>query len=107
MVRVFETDGPGAPLGLTGLGGQLFSAAELGPLQSAELDNGTLLSALAKLSLFRQPDTGQLSRVNYGALATEEFGSLRLKNESMILHSIRMLKARTLHSLTFRKVFWP
>lgn len=74
--RFFETDGPGAPLGLTGLGGQLFSAAALGPLQDAELDNGTLLSALAKLSLFRQPDTGQLSRVNYGALATEEFGSV-------------------------------
>jgi len=74
--RLFETDGPGAPLGLTGLGGQLFSAAALGPLQSAELDNGTLLSSLAKLSLFRQPDTGQLSRVNYGALATEEFGSV-------------------------------
>jgi hypothetical protein len=74
--RLFETDGPGAPLGVTGLGGQLFSASALGPLQSAELDNGTLLSALAKLSLFRQPDTGQLSRVNYGALATEEFGSV-------------------------------
>jgi hypothetical protein len=74
--RLFETDGPGAPLGLTGLGGQLFSAAALGSLQAAELDNGTLLSALAKLSLFRQPDTGQLSRVNYGALATEEFGSV-------------------------------
>ena len=74
--RLFETDGPGAPLGLTGLGGQLFSAAALGPLQAAELDNGTLLSSLAKLSLFRQPDTGQLSRVNYGALATEEFGSV-------------------------------
>jgi type I restriction-modification system DNA methylase subunit len=74
--RLFETDGPGAPLGLTGLGGQLFSAAALGLLQAAELDNGTLLSALAKLSLFRQPDTHQLSRVNYGALATEEFGSV-------------------------------
>ncbi len=74
--RLFETDGPGAPLGLTGLGGQLFSASALGPLQAAELDNGTLLSALSKLSLFRQPDTGQLSRVNYGALATEEFGSV-------------------------------
>ena len=74
--RLFETDGPGTPLGLTGLGGQLFSAAALGPLQAAELDNGTLLSSLAKLSLFRQPDTGQLSRVNYGALATEEFGSV-------------------------------
>lgn len=74
--RLFETDGPGAPLGLTGLGGQLFSASALGPLQAAELDNGTLLSAIAKLSLFRQADTGQLSRVNYGALATEEFGSV-------------------------------
>lgn len=74
--RLFETDGPGAPLGLTGLGGQLFRASALGSLQAAELDNGALLSALAKLSLFRQPDTGQLSRVNYGALATEEFGSV-------------------------------
>jgi hypothetical protein len=74
--RLFETDGPGTPLGLTGLGGQLFSPAALGPLQSAELENGILLSALAKLSLFRQPDTSQLSRVNYGALATEEFGSV-------------------------------
>jgi hypothetical protein len=86
--RLFETDGPGAPLGLTGLGGQLFSAAALGPLQSAELDNGTLLSALAKLSLFRQQDTGQLSRVNYGALATEEFGSVyeRLLELHPVIH---------------------
>ena len=74
--RLFETDGPGGPLGLTGLGGQLFSASALGSLQCADLDNGTLLSAIAKLSLFRQPETGRLSRVNYGALATEEFGSV-------------------------------
>ncbi|EEF63337.1 Eco57I restriction-modification methylase domain-containing protein [Pedosphaera parvula] len=86
--RLFETDGPGAPLGLTGLGGQLFSAAALGPLQAAEIDNGTLLSALAKLSLFRQPDTGQFSRVNYGALATEEFGSVyeRLLELHPVIH---------------------
>jgi hypothetical protein len=74
--RLFEVEGAGAPLGLTALCGHLFAPEALGPLATAELDNGTLLSALARLSLFRDPKTGQRVRVNYGALATEEFGSV-------------------------------
>lgn len=74
--RLFEVEGAGAPLGLTALCGHLLAPTALGPLTTAELDNGTLLSALARLSLFRDPQTGQRTRVNYGALATEEFGSV-------------------------------
>ena len=74
--RLFEEEGAGAPLGLTALCGHLFSTHALGPLSDAKVDNATLLSAISRLSLFRQPDSGQLMRVNYGALAAEEFGSV-------------------------------
>jgi hypothetical protein len=74
--RLFVEESAGAPLGLTALCGHLFSSDSLGPLRDAALDNATLLSALAPLSVFRDHETGQRVRVNYGALATEEFGSV-------------------------------
>jgi hypothetical protein len=62
--RLFVEESAGAPLGLTALCGHLFSPDSLGPLRDAALDNATLLSALAPLSVFRDRETGQRVRVN-------------------------------------------
>lgn len=74
--RLFDESGAGRPLGIEPLGGDLFDSTALGALANASLDNDTLLACLRNLSLFRNPDTGQLMRVNYGALNVEEFGSV-------------------------------
>lgn len=74
--RLFDETGAGRPLGIEPLGGDLFDSGALGPLGDATLDNETLLACLRNLSLFRNPDTGQLMRVNYSALNVEEFGSV-------------------------------
>jgi len=74
--RLFDETGAGRPLSIEPLGGDLFDSSALGPLGSATLDNKTLLACLRNLSLFRNPDTGQLMRVNYAALNVEEFGSV-------------------------------
>jgi methylase of polypeptide subunit release factors len=74
--RLFDESAAGRPLGVEPLGGDLFDSAALGPLTRATLDNDTLLTCLRNLSLFRNPDTGQLMRVNYAALNVEEFGSV-------------------------------
>jgi hypothetical protein len=73
---LFEVENAGAPLGLTALCGHLFSADALGVLRTSRLDNATFLSALTRLSVFREEKSGQLIRVNYGAMETEEFGSV-------------------------------
>lgn len=74
--RLFDESTAGRPLGIEPLGGDLFDSGALGPLGNASLDNDTLLACLRNLSLFRNPDTGQLMRVNYAALNVEEFGSV-------------------------------
>ncbi len=74
--RLFDETAAGRPLGIEPLGGDLFDSGALGPLGDATLDNETLLACLRNLSLFRNPDTGQLMRVNYSALNVEEFGSV-------------------------------
>ncbi len=73
--RLFEFDGPGTKLGIAPLGGHLFAAETLGPLANATLSNADLLQVIRTLCFF-QRDGRQLSAVNYGALATEEFGSV-------------------------------
>jgi len=73
---LFDESAAGRPLGIEPLGGDLFDSGALGPLASVALDNDTLLACLRNLSLFRNPDTGQLMRVNYAALNVEEFGSV-------------------------------
>lgn len=73
--RLFEFDGPGAKLGLAPLGGHLFATETLGPLAKAALYNADLLQVIRTLCFF-QRDGRQFSAVNYGALATEEFGSV-------------------------------
>lgn len=76
IFRLFDESGAGRPLGIEPLGGDLFDSGALGPLAEATLDNATLLACLRNLALFRNPDTGQLMRVNYAALNVEEFGSV-------------------------------
>jgi hypothetical protein len=73
--RLFEFDGPGAKLGIAPLGGHLFGPDALGPLTSARIPNTTLLKAVFRLCFFTD-DHGTKTAVNYGALATEEFGSV-------------------------------
>ena len=74
--RLFEADGPGTRLGIAPLAGDLFSPEALGPLAGCTLGNDVLLGCLRALGLYRHPDSGQIIRVNYGALNVEEFGSV-------------------------------
>lgn len=60
-------------LGLPALGG-LFAASQCPNLDSAQLDNAALLSALFSLCFFR--DGAALSRVNYRDMDSEELGSV-------------------------------
>ncbi|NUY34921.1 N-6 DNA methylase [Paraburkholderia sp. JPY303] len=60
-------------LGLPALGG-LFSASQCPDLDTAQLDNSALLSALFSLCFFR--DGAALSRVNYRDMDSEELGSV-------------------------------
>lgn len=77
--RLFEGSDELAPrrLGLAPLGGDLF-----GPDACPDLVDGTrlanldLLVAIRALSLYREPESKTLRRVNYGALDVEELGSV-------------------------------
>jgi hypothetical protein len=74
--RLFEADSPGPKLGIAPLAGDLFHPDAIGPLHRSALGNDVLLGCLYSLSLYQNPDTGQLVRVNYAALNVEEFGSV-------------------------------
>jgi hypothetical protein len=74
--RLFEADGPGHKLGLAPLAGDLFNADSIGLFDRCTLSNEVLLDCLRSLSLYQNPDTGQVIRVNYAALNVEEFGSV-------------------------------
>ena len=74
--HLFESDGPGAKLGIAPLAGDLFSASAVGWLAGCTLSNDVLLRCLRSLGLYRHPESGQLVRVNYAALNVEEFGSV-------------------------------
>ncbi len=74
--RLFEAHGPGEKLGLAPLAGDLFSSDAIGVLEKSTLGNDVLLGCLRALSLYQNPDTSQLIRVNYAALNVEEFGSV-------------------------------
>jgi hypothetical protein len=73
--RLFEFDGPGPALGIAPLGGHLFAPDAIAPLNEARLSNGVLLEAISRLCFFETAG-GNRTTVNYGALATEEFGSV-------------------------------
>lgn len=74
--QIFEHPEQAAAFGATVLGGQLFHPESLGPLAACRLSNAALFSALDRLCYFDDPKTGQRTPVNFGALATEEFGSV-------------------------------
>ena len=74
--QLFERTEQAEKLGMTALGGQLFHPESLGPLANCHLSNADLLGALERLCYFDDPKTGQRTPVNFGALATEEFGSV-------------------------------
>ncbi|WP_298233587.1 type IIL restriction-modification enzyme MmeI [uncultured Azohydromonas sp.] len=74
--ELFEAGGPGAKLGLAPLAGELFGRGAIANLAGCALGNDALLGALRALNLYAHPDSGQLIRVNYGALNVEEFGAV-------------------------------
>jgi hypothetical protein len=74
--NLFEDGGPGGKLGIAPLAGDLFRFDAIGPLGRCALDNETLLQCLRSLSLYENPNNGQVIRVNYAALNVEEFGSV-------------------------------
>jgi len=74
--RLFRSGCGGEKLGIAPLDGQLFRADSLETIESLHIDNRTLCDALRKLSVFRNPTTGQWMRINYASLNTEEFGSV-------------------------------
>jgi hypothetical protein len=74
--RLFEHPETAAKLGATALGGQLFHPQALGPLCHCRLSNAAFFAALERLCYFTHPQSGQRLPVNFGALATEEFGSV-------------------------------
>lgn len=74
--RLFQAEAYGAPLGVKPLAGGLFGHEAIGALNTASLDNETLMKVLRALNVFTHPDTQQKIRVNYGALNVEEFGSV-------------------------------
>ena len=73
---LFEESDYGSKLGIAPLAGHLFGSQALGLLTSAQIDNSTLLQVFENLSYFTHPESKQRLAVNYGALATEEFGSV-------------------------------
>jgi hypothetical protein len=74
--RLFENPPQAAKLATTVFGGKLFSPESLGPLVNCRLSNAVLFTALERLCNFDHPETKQRTPVNFGALATEEFGSV-------------------------------
>ena len=88
--QIFESPDKAFRLGTTAFGGQLFDSASLGPLGNSRLSNAALLEALDRLCSFDDPKTKQRHPVNFGALATEEFGSVY---ESLLeLHPVVEIK---------------
>lgn len=74
LTITFTGLGKGQPaLGLPALGG-LFAASHCPDLDTAQLNNSSLLSALFSLCFFR--DGAALSRVNYRDMDSEELGSV-------------------------------
>ncbi len=73
---LFEEGGKGEPLGIKPLAGELFHFRSIGTLSECSLDNEALLSCVRNLNVFINKNTGQATRVNYGSLSVEEFGSV-------------------------------
>ncbi|GJL59764.1 MAG: hypothetical protein NPIRA03_26210 [Nitrospirales bacterium] len=74
--QIFENPEQASRLGTTAFGGQLFDSQSLGQLGRCRLSNAALFESLDRLCSFDDPKTHQRLPVNFGALATEEFGSV-------------------------------
>lgn len=74
--RLFEAYGPGEKLGIAPLAGDLFNPDAIGMLGRCNLGNDVILGCLRALSMYENPKTRQIIRVNYAALNVEEFGSV-------------------------------
>jgi hypothetical protein len=74
--QIFENPDLATKLGTTAFGGTLFNAQSLGPLSTCRLSNAAFFNALDRLCSFDDSTTKQRLPVNFGALATEEFGSV-------------------------------
>ena len=74
--RLLEDDEAAQVLGVAALDGDLFGPQAMPDLAGASLDNATLLRAIRALSLYRDPKSKTLRRVNYAALDVEELGSV-------------------------------
>ncbi len=72
--RLFERDGVGTPLGISGLDGDLFGPSAIPDLEDTHLSNGVLVAAMRHLSLYEERSIRR--RVNYAALDVEELGSV-------------------------------
>lgn len=72
---IFEQGRYGEKLGIKPLGSGLFAPDALGEVKEQKLDNKTLLTVLHKLTYFENSQQQQ-TRVNYGDLDVEEFGSV-------------------------------
>jgi hypothetical protein len=74
--RLLEDDEAAQTLGVAALDGDLFGPQAMPDIAGARLDNATLLRAIRALSLYRDPKSKALRRVNYSALDVEELGSV-------------------------------
>jgi hypothetical protein len=74
--RLLENDENARVLGLSGLDGDLFSEQAIASLNDTRLTNSALLRAIHALSLYEDPQSRLLRRVNYSALDVEELGSV-------------------------------
>ena len=74
--RIFGDERLAAKLGIYPLNGDLFDYGSIGILNESNLDNHTLLECIRNLSVFENPKTNSIIRVNYAALNVEEFGSV-------------------------------
>jgi hypothetical protein len=73
---LLEDDRTAQILGISALDGDLFGPQAIPDLANASLDNATLLQAIRALSLYRDPQSKALRRINYAALDVEELGSV-------------------------------
>lgn len=74
--KIFGNERLALKLGIYPLDGDLFDYGSIGILIGSNLDNHSLLECIRNLSLFENPETKVIIRVNYAALNVEEFGSV-------------------------------
>jgi type I restriction-modification system DNA methylase subunit len=73
---LYECQNFAAKLGLQALGSGIFEPGTMDLYANCKMNNDRLLEAIYHLSYFTDQSSGQLIRVNYGALNVEEFGSV-------------------------------